>query len=163
VNINWGDRTGTFANNFCRAFSDDRPGPHKGETITFRRIRHRYTRPGRYRLGVSAKSEVCPAQTNDKIGPPVGKWVKVGAAPRSDGDADGKSRKVRVWRRSLRVQRSRMRRVLGLRAGLRRQGATESSRYRWATRELEALRVRIGRLERLLARPKRESRPDEAT
>lgn len=55
IDIDFGDRRGVNATNFCQAFADGKPGPHTGETITFRRIRHTYARTNRrYKLRVKS-------------------------------------------------------------------------------------------------------------
>jgi len=70
VNINFGDRRGVVAGNFCQAFTDGKPGPHTGETITFRRLRHTYARTNRtYKLRVKALSQNCPERTQPQEGP----------------------------------------------------------------------------------------------
>jgi hypothetical protein len=41
VDVDWGDRRGTFATNAGVAFADGEEGPHTRKTMGFRRIRHR--------------------------------------------------------------------------------------------------------------------------
>lgn len=56
------------------------------------------------------------------------------------------------WRRSLRIQRSRLRSILAGRAHLRQRKLEGTARYAWATRAMRATRERIARLKRLIAR-----------
>jgi hypothetical protein len=77
VDIDWGDRRGTFATNACVAFADGKEGPHTGSTISFRRIRHRYAKRGNYRMRVSAVSHLCPDHTGEQVGPRVKRTVRI--------------------------------------------------------------------------------------
>ena len=77
VDVDWGDRRGTFATNACVAFTDGEEGPHTGKTISFRRIRHRYAKPGRYRMRVNAVSHLCPEQTDEQVGPRTKRIVRI--------------------------------------------------------------------------------------
>lgn len=61
LRVGWGDGSGVVASRNCpRAGSDalDRPD---GNVVTFRRLRHRYARPGRYTIRVTARSQDCSA------------------------------------------------------------------------------------------------------
>jgi hypothetical protein len=77
VDIDWGDRRGTFATNACIAFVDGEEGPHTGKTISFRRIRHRYAKRGPYKLRVNAVSHLCPEHTGEQVGPRVKRIVRI--------------------------------------------------------------------------------------
>ena len=61
------------------------------------------------------------------------------------------------WRRSLRIQRSRLRRILRSRVRLRRlgRGKQSDSEYRYLTRAMRATEKRIRKLRRLIRRPDR--------
>lgn len=78
---------------------------------------------------------------------------------------DGDDRKAAAWRRSLRIQRARLKSVLAGRARLRQEAYERlvsdddleaylkaSGRYRWTTRAMRATKSRITKLTRLIDR-----------
>lgn len=61
-------------------------------------------------------------------------------------------RKEKIWQRSLRIQRAKLKSLLALRAKLRQEKLENTARYAWTTQKMQSTKARITRLVSLLRR-----------